>query len=86
MKFEHVIVDVYERCIRSGTDDDYSLDIANVSKRYRAKMNEATFHLAQAKVGQDQMEEVYLSAMNTKKLNDINKQLLQLIQPLIVKQ
>ena len=81
-----VIVDVYERCIRSGTDDDYSLDIANVSKRYRAKMNEATFHLAQAKIGQDRMEEVYLSAMNTKKLNDINKQLLQLIQPLIVKQ
>lgn len=81
-----VIVDVYERCIRLETDEDYSLDIASVSKRYREKMNEATLYLVQAKFNQDQIEEIYCSAMNTNKLNDINKQLLQSIQPLIVKQ
>lgn len=50
------IVDVYDRCIRKGTDEDYEADIMHISGRYRTKMNEATSSLALAKLYSKELE------------------------------
>ena len=51
-----IIIDVYDRCIRKGTDEDYEADIKHISGRYRSKMNEATSNLALAKLYSRELE------------------------------
>lgn len=80
-----VIVDVYEKCIMPGTDEDYSADIENVSQRYRAKMNEATAHLARAKTVHDELEKIYVASMDFEKIEQIQQQILHSIEGLKVK-
>ncbi|MEH6942569.1 PRK06851 family protein [Bacillus sp. JJ722] len=80
-----VIIDVYERCIRPGTDEDYSTDIENVSRRYRAKMNEATAHLARAKALQDDLEKMYVASMDFAKIERIQAGILKSIESMKVK-
>ncbi len=80
-----VIIDVYARCICPNTDEDYSLDIANVSERYRNKVRQATAHLAQAKSIQDQMEEIYSGSMDFSMLAGIEEQILTLIKQFSLK-
>ncbi|MGN1400976.1 MAG: hypothetical protein ACI4XL_05685 [Bacillus sp. (in: firmicutes)] len=50
------IIDVYDKCIREGTDEDYKTDIEHISGRYRSKMGEATAWLAQARDYREQYE------------------------------
>lgn len=74
------IVDVYERCIEAGTDEDYRTDIEHVAKRYRRKMDEATAHLAKAKKRHDELEALYVKAMDFTKVKEIEDSLVGIIQ------
>lgn len=74
------IIDVYEKCIRPNTDEDYSLDIENISKRYRLKMNEATEHLANAKALHDDLEAIYIANMNYSIIDRIQETIVKSIE------
>jgi hypothetical protein len=58
------IIDMYDRCIAPGTDERFAAEIADISARYRAKMKESTGFLAEAKSYHDELEAIYVSAMD----------------------
>ncbi len=58
------IIDMYERVIRAGTDEQYEQQIRDVSSRYRANMNEAISYLAQAKQMNDELKSYYTDTMD----------------------
>ncbi|MEC2072284.1 PRK06851 family protein [Alkalihalophilus marmarensis] len=70
------IVDVYERCITPGTDEKFADDIARTTKSYKDKMKEAITYLADAKVLRDQLEAIYIQAMDFSKVDQIKEELL----------
>ncbi|OZM56487.1 hypothetical protein CIB95_11975 [Lottiidibacillus patelloidae] len=65
------IVDMYEKTITPGTDEKYASEIAEVEKRYSEKMKQGTSHLAEAKALHDDLEEIYATAMDFKKIEAI---------------
>lgn len=65
------IVDMYEKVIMPGTDEIYSDRIAEISKQYRAKMNEAISYLSKAKALHDDLEAIYIDAMDFEVVNQI---------------
>ncbi|MFS0783930.1 PRK06851 family protein [Bacillus sp. 1P06AnD] len=77
------VIDVYERCIEAGTDEDYKTDIEHVSKRYRAKMDEATAFLASAKKRHDQLEQLYIECMDFTKVTELKDGMVDLIQDMV---
>lgn len=58
------ILDMYELLIEPGTDEIFADFINKISEKYRAKMNEATSYLARAKQLHDELEEIYIAAMD----------------------
>jgi len=58
------IIDMYEILIEPGTDELYEEMISQIQAEYKAKMVEATSWLARAKQLHDELETIYISAMN----------------------
>ncbi|WP_423800177.1 PRK06851 family protein [Neobacillus sp. SAB-20_R2A] len=58
------IIDMYEILIEQGTDEIFADFISKISTKYRNKMTEATSYLAKAKVLHDELEAIYISAMD----------------------
>jgi len=58
------IIDMYEILIEPGTDDIYADIINRIAAKYKNKMTEATSYLAKAKDLHDELEEIYISAMD----------------------
>jgi Cdc6-like AAA superfamily ATPase len=73
------IIDLYKAAILPGTDEVYADQINEIAGRYRAKMNDAILHLEKAKVLHDDLEKIYINAMNF----DIVKQIENEIQEVI---
>ena len=67
------IIDIYKTAILSGTDEIYADQIKDVSSRYREKMNEATACLAKAKEQHDELEAIYVKAMDFTAVDDMTK-------------
>ncbi|PGZ94166.1 hypothetical protein COE51_22995 [Bacillus pseudomycoides] len=63
------IVDMYKLIIAPGTDEKYAVEIQDVSRRYREKMNEAMSYLAKAKSARDKLERIYIAAMDFDKVD-----------------
>ncbi|MEH7463953.1 PRK06851 family protein [Bacillus thuringiensis] len=63
------IIDMYELIIEPGTDENYVVEIQDVSRRYREKMNEAMSYLAKAKSVRDKLEKIYIAAMDFEKVD-----------------
>lgn len=63
------IIDMYERCIQQGTDEKYAEQIADVKERYAAQMKASTAYLAQVKQLHDQLESIYVEAMDFNRTN-----------------
>ncbi|WP_108668784.1 PRK06851 family protein [Peribacillus acanthi] len=76
------IVDVYERAIEQGTDEKYEVELNSISTAYKNKMLEATAHLRQAKSIHDEIEKIYLSAIDFTVVDEIYNELLQEIEQL----
>lgn len=70
------IVDMYKRCIQPGTDEDFAEQIEDFKARYSAQMKGSTAHLAQAKLLHDQLEEIYVQAMDFKVVNRLKSKIL----------
>ncbi|QFT91029.1 hypothetical protein FIU87_20475 [Bacillus sp. THAF10] len=58
------IVDMYERTIRSGTDERYEHELALVKGRYTETMQAAIGKLTEAKSWHASLEEIYVQAMD----------------------
>jgi Cdc6-like AAA superfamily ATPase len=58
------IIDMYEILIAPGTDDIYADILAKIQVKYKNKMNEATSYLAKAKALHDELEDIYVAAMD----------------------
>lgn len=58
------IIDMYETLIAPGTDEIFADEIAKIALDYKNKMNESTASLARAKVLHDELEEIYVAAMD----------------------
>ena len=58
------IIDMYELLIEPGTDELYADFISNIAEQYKKKMTEATSYLTRAKALHDDLEAVYVGAMD----------------------
>lgn len=76
------IIDMYKAAITPGTDENHSVAIKDISGRYRAKMNEATSYLAQAKALHDKLEAIYVTAMDFEKIGEIQGKIMAVIEQL----
>jgi Cdc6-like AAA superfamily ATPase len=76
------IIDMYTELISPGTDEKYEAEIKDVGGRYKAKMNEAIASLAHAKELRDQLEAIYIEAMDFAKVDEITGQLQKEIESL----
>jgi hypothetical protein len=71
------IIDMYELCIEPGTDERYASEIADISARYKAKMKASIGHLAEAKALHDELETIYVSAMDFSVVDRMKEQIRQ---------
>lgn len=73
------LLDMYSELITPHTDEDYALELTNLSKRYKAATSEATSHLAYAKYLHDDLEKYYIAATDFTKINAITDTLIHKI-------
>lgn len=66
-----VIIDTYETVVAEGTDERYAGPLAEVSTQYKIKMKEAIAALAEAKVHRDQLEKIYVTAMDFRVVDEL---------------
>ncbi|WP_238655014.1 PRK06851 family protein [Paenibacillus piscarius] len=59
-----VIIDTYEAIVAPGTDERLAGPLEEVSAQYKATMKEAIAALAEAKVHRDDLEKIYVTAMD----------------------
>ncbi|HAX72462.1 MAG TPA: hypothetical protein DCY20_02930 [Firmicutes bacterium] len=58
------VIDMYAELIKPGTDELYAEELADVARRYKAKVATGTAYLAKAKALHDKLETYYIAAMN----------------------
>lgn len=76
------IIDMYELLISSGTDEIFADIISKISTNYKNKMVEATTHLAKAKELHDELEEIYIAAMDFSVVERIQNKIAEEIREL----
>ena len=69
------IIDMYEILIAPGTDDIYADLIDEIAAKYKSKMTEATSYLAKAKELHDELEEIYITAMDFSVVENIQSEI-----------
>lgn len=76
------IIDMYEQLIAPGTDEIYEDKIAPIAAGYKAKMKEAISYLAKAKEHHDELETIYVSAMDFSIVEGIQNKIAEEIREL----
>lgn len=79
------IIDMYEQCIKPGTDEAYAEPIGEIKGRYSAKMKESIGHLAHAKSLQDQLKQIYIPAVDFRIVDRIREEIEQEISDIAAK-
>ncbi|WEK53545.1 MAG: PRK06851 family protein [Candidatus Cohnella colombiensis] len=74
------IVDMYERCINSDTDETYAEQISKVKAQYTSAMKQSISELAHTRSLLDELEQIYLKAMNSSIIERIKHELLKELQ------
>ncbi|UFJ42384.1 PRK06851 family protein [Brevibacillus humidisoli] len=69
------IIDMYERAVAPGTDEAFASELAEIKRRYTAKMNEATSCLAEAKAFHDTLERIYVPTVDFSIVDQYKKQI-----------
>lgn len=67
------IVDLYELTIHPGTDEKYAKEIRIATNKYKEKMKEGIHQLAETKKLRDQLEELYIKAMDFSIVDEIRE-------------
>ncbi|MDT8861611.1 PRK06851 family protein [Alkalihalobacillus sp. MEB130] len=79
------IVDMYTRCIATGTDEKFATEIEEATKPYKDKMKEGISYLEKAKALRDELEDYYIKAMDFTKVEEMKKELIEEIEQLVGK-
>lgn len=74
------IIDMYEILIASGTDEIYEDLIEGIAEKYKSKMSEATTYLAKAKELHDELEAIYITAMDFSVVDNIQSKIAEQIR------
>lgn len=74
------IIDMYALAINQGTDERYKEEIDSIIFRYKEKVNAGTSYLAKAKLLHDDMEKFYIETMNFKAVDEIAKDLENMLE------
>ncbi|MFC5713195.1 PRK06851 family protein [Thalassorhabdus alkalitolerans] len=69
------VVDMYVNTITEGTDEKYADSIKQIENKYKENMKLGTFYLQQAKKIHDQLEKVYIKAMDFKIIDQITMEI-----------
>jgi hypothetical protein len=69
------IIDMYELLITPGTDEIYEDTLKNIASSYKNKMEMATAWLARAKQYHDELETIYVAAMDFSKVEEIGRRI-----------
>ncbi|MGR3764453.1 PRK06851 family protein [Rossellomorea sp. NS-SX7] len=69
------IIDMYERCITPGTDEKFENEIARTTKGYKDKMKEAISYLSEAKALRENLEAIYIDAMDFSVVDRIKEEI-----------
>ncbi|MEF2967426.1 PRK06851 family protein [Paenibacillus sp. M1] len=69
------IIDTYEFAVAPGTDERFAGPIKEVSEQYKAKMKDAIACLAEAKRHRDELEKIYVAAMDFGIVDDLRNQI-----------
>jgi Cdc6-like AAA superfamily ATPase len=69
------IIDMYELLITPGTDKIYEDTLKNIASAYKNKMEQATRWLAKAKQYHDELETIYVAAMDFSKVEEMTRQI-----------
>ena len=70
------IIDMYSLAIKPGTDEEYKTQLASISTRYKSTVANGIKYLANGKLLHDDLENIYIDAMD---FNVVNKILQDLI-------
>lgn len=76
------IIDMYEQLITPGTDEIYEDKMKPIQAGYKAKMKEAISYLAKAKELHDELEAIYVSAMDFSIVESIQNKIAEQIREL----
>lgn len=71
------IVDVYDLAIKPGTDEKYKDELDSIIARYKSTVNDGIAQLAKAKQLHDELENIYIEAMDFNEVDKISKDLLE---------
>lgn len=80
------IIDMYEELIAPGTDEIFAEEIEEIATRYKGKMKEAISYLANAKALHDDLEEIYVGAMDFGVIEEIGQKIQDEIGSLVVEE
>lgn len=80
------IIDMYNDCIKEGTDELYADSIKEKKDAYKDKMKEAIHYLQKAKQLHDEVKAMYKLAVNDSVIDEIKSHLLQEIKTMIAQQ
>ncbi|MFD2370029.1 hypothetical protein ACFSO0_08625 [Brevibacillus sp. GCM10020057] len=67
------VIDMYERAITPGTDEQYADELFDIKARYSQKIKEATACLVAAKELREQLNNVYLEATDQQRLKVVTE-------------
>ncbi|MDD5934467.1 MAG: PRK06851 family protein [Clostridiales bacterium] len=73
------IIDMYQKAIRFGTDEENELKLNGIKDRYRCLLNMGMFYLERAKQFHDELESYYINVTNFQLINEITDNLIQKI-------
>ena len=76
------VIDTYEALITPGTDELYAKQLDDLSDLYKATVKQGTEALKEAKQLHDELEKIYISAMNFQIIEGIYEQIKTEIQEL----
>lgn len=77
------VIDMYVKCILSGTDEKYEAEILDIRKRYKNIVEKSIRYLADAKQLHDEMEKYYIEAMDFNKIDIIRDKIIKELETLI---
>ncbi|ACD51958.1 hypothetical protein FDB55_03230 [Clostridium botulinum] len=80
VKENDYVIDMYSELITSGTDEKYAANISVIQNKYKETISKATLYLAKAKSYHDDLEKIYISAIDFSKIDDIKQNLVDLIK------
>lgn len=76
------IIDLYGTIIKAGTDEVFAEKIEVYSKKYKEKMSEAISYLAEAKGLRDELESIYIDAMDFSVVTSLKEKIIEEIEKL----